>query len=51
MEFLHYLHWNPTTMGEAMSALVDPEIFKLSDLVKMNAAAVRPKSGIVQQVL
>lgn len=40
MEFLHYLHWNPNTMREAMVALVDPHIFKLSDLVKMNAAAL-----------
>jgi len=35
LEFLHYLHWNPTTMGEAMSALVDPEIFKLRYLIKI----------------
>lgn len=40
MEFLHYLHWNPNTMRDALVALVDPNIFKLSDLVKMNAAAL-----------
>ena len=39
LEFLHYLHWNPTTMSEAITALVDPGIFTMSDLIKMNPAA------------
>ena len=47
LEFLHYLHWNPTTMSEAMSALVDPSIFTLNDLVKINPAALEPDDGIV----
>lgn len=47
MEFLHYLHWNPNTMREALVALVDPDIFKLSDLVKMNASALLASPSIL----
>jgi len=39
LEFLHYLHWNPATMEAALAVLVDPVIFKMTDLVKMNAGA------------
>lgn len=39
LEFLHYLHWNPTTMSLAMSSLVDPSVFTFTDLEKMNSGA------------
>jgi len=42
LEFLHYLHWNPATMNAALTALVDPSIFTMSDLLKMNPAALEP---------
>lgn len=37
LAFLHYLHWAPSMMSNALTALVDPSIFTLSDLQKMNA--------------
>jgi len=39
LEFLHYLHWNPSTMSLAMSSLVDPSIFTFADLTRMNSGA------------
>lgn len=37
LAFLHYLHWAPSMMRSAMSALTDMSIFTFSDLGKMNA--------------
>jgi hypothetical protein len=34
-------------MREAMVALVDPDIFKLSDLVKMNASALLVSQSVL----
>ncbi len=39
LEFLHYLHWNPSTMSLAMSSLVDPSVFTFADLTRMNSGA------------
>jgi hypothetical protein len=46
LEFLHYLHWNPSTMNAAITALVDPGIFTMGDLVKMNPAALEPEEVV-----
>jgi len=48
LEFLHYLHWNPATMNAAITALVDPGIFTMSDLVKMNPAALEPDERVLE---
>ena len=37
LAFLHYLHWAPSMMRTAMSALIDMSIFTFEDLGKMNA--------------
>ena len=37
LAFLHYLHWAPSMMSSALTALIDPSIFTLKDLQKMNA--------------
>lgn len=39
LAFLHYLHWAPSMMSKALSALTDSSIFTLKDLQKMNAGA------------
>jgi len=41
LEFLHYLHWNPSTMALAMSSLMNPSVFTFADLTKMNSGASR----------
>lgn len=46
LEFLHYLHWNPSTMNAAITALVDPGIFTMGDLIKMNPAALEPEDVV-----
>jgi len=37
LEFLHYLHWAPSTMARAMASLVDPNVFTLQDLNVLNS--------------
>jgi hypothetical protein len=50
LEFLHYLHWNPTTMSLAMSSLVNPSVFTFDDLTRMNSGAT-PSEGVQSKSL
>ena len=40
LAFLHYLHWTPSMMSNALGALTDPSVFTIEDMQKMNAGVV-----------